>query len=70
MLDFGATWCSLVQLSAHGAVCRLVKFGADRFRLVPFDVDFCRIVEIGKLWRSLVHTDEVWCNLVQIRVDC
>ena len=43
-VQWGIDWCSLVQLTAHGTVCRLVKFGADRFRLVQFGVDYCRLL--------------------------
>ena len=50
-------WCSLVQLTAHGTVCRLVKFGADRFRLVQFGVDW---VQNSGDWQPLVQFGGHW----------
>ena len=55
MVQFGGTWYTLVQLSAH--LCNMVQFGAT-------GASWCRLVQHGAPWFNLVRA--IWFNLVHV----
>ena len=56
-VQFGGTWCTLVQIGV--VFCNVVQVAAT----------WRKLLQLGPVWCTLVQVDATWYSLVQLTAD-